>query len=65
MERPAGRGEPTTEPSPPPYRGPDRRGVARFVVPARPPTLILIALAVTLLLVGDTLRFRPYSLYML
>ncbi len=59
MEPPAGHGESTTEPSPPPYRGPDRRGVARFVVPARPPTLVLLGLAIAVLLVGDALDFRP------
>lgn len=59
MERPDGRGEPTTESPAPPYRGPDRRGVARFVVPARAPTLILVAIAVAVLLVGDALDFRP------
>jgi len=28
-----------------PYRGPDRRGVARFVIPALPPTIALMVLA--------------------
>jgi signal transduction histidine kinase len=54
----APRGESTSE-APAPYRGPDRRGVARFVVPARPPTLILLAVAVVVLILGDALAIRP------
>jgi signal transduction histidine kinase len=51
----------TNEPRPPaapnhPYRGPDRRGVARFVVPAFPPTVALLALAVVWVLVAPHVR---------
>lgn len=37
--------DPTPVAPPRPYRGPDRRGVARFIVPARIPTAILLVLA--------------------
>ena len=42
---------------PAPYRGPDRRGVARFVVPAALPTAILVIVAACGLLIGPNLRF--------
>ena len=42
--------------APRPYRGPDRRGVARFVVPAALPTAILVLVAAGLLLAGPGLR---------
>ena len=38
-----------------PYRGPDRRGVARFVVPVGFPTAILVGLAVLALVTGPHL----------
>ncbi len=38
-----------------PYRGPDRRGVARFVVPVGIPTAILVVLAVLALVTGPHL----------
>ncbi len=42
--------------APVPYRGPDRRGVARFVIPAALPTAILVLMAVGWLLLGPYLR---------
>lgn len=42
-----------------PYRGPDRRGVTRFAVPARLPTLVLLGVAGAWLALGDGLRPRP------
>ena len=41
-----------------PYRGPDRRGVARFVVPAALPTAILVLVAAAWLLIGPNLRIE-------
>ena len=50
------RAEPSEQRNPPtpghPYRGPDRRGVARFVIPARPPTIALAVAAVAWILVA-------------
>ena len=43
---------------PAPYRGPDRRGVARFVVPAALPSAILVIVAAGWLLIGPNLRFE-------
>ena len=52
----------TRDPMPPvvpaPYRGPDRRGVARFVVPAALPSAILVIVAAGWLLIGPNLRFE-------
>lgn len=52
----------TRDPMPPselaPYRGPDRRGVARFVVPAALPTALLVLVAAACLLIGPNLRFK-------
>lgn len=42
-----------------PYRGPDRRGVARFAVPARLPTLVLLGAALVWLALGDRIAPRP------
>jgi signal transduction histidine kinase len=42
-----------------PYRGPDRRGVTRFTIPARLPTLLLLALGLTWIAVGDRVDPRP------
>jgi signal transduction histidine kinase len=39
-----------------PYRGPDRRGVARFVIPARPPTIALLVAAIAWILVAPHVR---------
>jgi signal transduction histidine kinase len=48
--------QPSEQRNPPtpghPYRGPDRRGVARFVIPARPPTIALTVAAVAWILVA-------------
>lgn len=56
----------TRDPMPPavsaPYRGPDRRGVARFVVPAALPTAILVIVAAGWLLIGPNLRFETSPL---
>ena len=41
-----------------PYRGPDRRGVARFVIPARPPTVALLLAAVTWVLLAPHVAVR-------
>src|SRR5205085_2631362 len=38
-----------------PYRGPDRRGVARFVIPALPPTIALMAIALAWILAAPHL----------
>ena len=55
-------GQTTRDPMPPselaPYRGPDRRGVARFVVPAALPTALLVLVAAACLLIGPNLRFK-------
>lgn len=48
--------ESTPVTAPRPYRGPDRRGVARFVVPATLPTAILVLIAAAWLLAGPGLR---------
>ena len=48
--------DPMSASDPAPYRGPDRRGVARFVVPAALPTAILVLLAAAWLLIGPNLR---------
>lgn len=42
--------------TPPPYRGPDRRGVARFVVPAALPSAILVLIGAGWLLVDPALQ---------
>jgi signal transduction histidine kinase len=42
-----------------PYRGPDRRGVARFVIPARPPTIVLVVAAVAWILVAPHVSMHP------
>ena len=49
--------DPMSPTAPSPYRGPDRRGVARFVVPAALPTAILVLVAAAWLLIGPNLRF--------
>ena len=41
-----------------PYRGPDRRGVARFVVPARTPTAILLVLALAWIAGASRIQVR-------
>src|SRR6478736_4594128 len=38
-----------------PYRGPDRRGVARFVIPALPPTIALVVIALAWILAAPHL----------
>src|SRR6478672_4974231 len=38
-----------------PYRGPDRRGVARFVIPALPPTIALMVIALAWILAAPHL----------
>lgn len=48
--------EPSSATPPPPYRGPDRRGVARFVVPAALPTAILVLFGAAWLLVDPALQ---------
>jgi signal transduction histidine kinase len=45
-------------PSAHPYRGPDRRGVARFVIPARLPTLILLVVALAWVVASPNLAIR-------
>ena len=44
-----------------PYRGPDRRGVARFVVPAGIPTALLVGFAIVALLTGPHLVVHASS----
>ena len=47
-----------------PYRGPDRRGVARFVIPARPPTIALLWPRVAWILLAPhvSVRLSPTAL---
>lgn len=52
-------GESTADAAPVPYRGPDRRGVARFVVPARAPTLALTVIALGFVLTRTAFAPRP------
>ena len=56
MQPPNTSRDPMSASDPAPYRGPDRRGVARFVVPAALPTAILVLLAAAWLLIGPNLR---------
>jgi signal transduction histidine kinase len=44
---------------PRPYRGPDRRGVARFVVPAALPTVILVILGAVWIVGASRLHLSP------
>ncbi len=59
MQSGAPHGESNPRAVPVPYRGPDRRGVARFVVPARAPTIALTTIALAFVLTRTAFSPRP------